>query len=81
MDMNRMTLKSQEALQSASALAIRRNHQGIDIEHVLAALIEQADGLAVPIIEQVGVAISAIKFRIGKALDRIPQVQFSGPAT
>ena len=33
MDMNRMTLKVQEALQAASALAMHRSHQGIDVEH------------------------------------------------
>ena len=64
MDMHRMTLKVQEALQSASALAMRRNHQGIDVEHVLAALLEQADGLTSPIIEQAGIAVSAAKASI-----------------
>ena len=80
MDMHRMTLKVQEALQSASALAMRRNHQGIDVEHVLAALLEQADGLTSPIIEQAGIAVSAAKASLVKALDRVPQVQVSGSA-
>lgn len=80
MDMNRMTLKVQEALTAASSIAIRRNHQGIDVEHVLLALLEEPDGLAAPIIEETGVAVSAVKAAIGKALDRIPQVQASGPA-
>ncbi len=80
MDMNRMTLKVQEALQAASSIAMRRNHQGIDVEHVLLALIEQPDGLAEPIIEQTGVAVSAVKAATEKALDKIPQVQASGPA-
>ncbi len=80
MDMHRMTLKVQEALQAASALAKGRNHQAIDVEHVLAALLEQADGLTAPIIEQTGVAVSAVKTSIEKALDQVPQVQVSGPA-
>ncbi len=45
MDMKRMTLKLQEALQAASAHAARRSHQGIDIEHLLLALMEQETGL------------------------------------
>ncbi|MEC4679834.1 MAG: Clp protease N-terminal domain-containing protein, partial [Nitrospirota bacterium] len=61
MDRNRMTLKVQEAIQAASSLAMRRNHQGIDVEHVLIALLEQPDGLAAPIFEQTGVAVSAVK--------------------
>ena len=80
MDMNRMTLKVQEALQAASSLAMSRNHQGIDVEHVLIALLDQADGLAAPILEQTGVAVSAVKAAAEKALERIPQVQVSGPA-
>ena len=80
MDMHRMTLKVQEALQAASGLAMRRNHQGIDVEHVLAALVEQGDGLAPPIIEQTGTALFAVKASIDKALDRVPRVQISGPA-
>ena len=46
MDINRFTEKSQEALQGAQALAVRRNHQGVDIEHVLAALLTEHEGLA-----------------------------------
>src|SRR4029450_7960882 len=45
-DVNRMTHKLQEALQQAGGLATRRNHQGIDVEHLLAALIDQDGGLA-----------------------------------
>ena len=49
MNPNEMTIKLQEALQAASGLAMRRNHQGIDVEHLLAALLEQADGSTIPI--------------------------------
>lgn len=80
MDVNRMTLKVQEAVESASSLARRRNHQGIDVEHLLMVLLEQPDGLAGPIIEQTGVAISAVKESAEKVLAKIPQVQVTGPA-
>ena len=59
MDMNRMTIKLQEALQAASAQAMRRGHQGIDAEHLLLALLEQEDGLALALLEQSGVSGSA----------------------
>ena len=78
MDMNRMTLKVQEALQAASAMAMRRNHQGIDVEHVLAALLEQPDGSAGPILEQAGVSVSAAKAKAEQRLAKIPQVQGAG---
>ena len=80
MDMNRMTLKVQEALQAASALAMRRNHQGIDVEHVLVALLEQPDGSAGPILEQSGVSGSAVKAKAEQRLSKIPQVRGTGAA-
>ena len=46
MDLNRLTEKSQEALRRAQALATRRNHQAVDVEHLLAALLEEPEGLA-----------------------------------
>lgn len=78
MDLNRMTLKLQEALQSASALAMRRNHQGIDVEHLLLALLEQSEGSARPILEQAGVSIAAVQQAAEQALRKIPQVQVGG---
>jgi ATP-dependent Clp protease ATP-binding subunit ClpB len=77
-DVNRMTHKVQEALQQAGALATRRNHQGIDVEHVLLALLEQADGVAPRLLEAAGVAPRALVDAAERELGRRPQV--SGPA-
>jgi len=60
MNPNEMTIKLQEALQAASGLAMRRNHQGIDVEHLLVALLEQADGSTIPILEQAGVSPKSV---------------------
>ena len=78
MDMNRMTVKLQEALQAASAQAMRRNHQGIDVEHVLLALLEQEGGLTGPLLEQAGVSQAAVRKAAEQALAKVPQVQGSG---
>ena len=80
MNPNEMTVKLQEALQSASGLAMRRNHQGIDVEHLLASLLEQADGLTVPILEQAGVSPKSVSNAVEQALQKIPQVKVSGAA-
>src|SRR5713101_1044663 len=77
-DVNRMTHKVQEALQSAGGLATRRNHQGIDAEHLLQALLEQPDGLAPNLLEAAGVAPRAVQEAVERELGRRPQV--SGPA-
>ena len=77
MDLNRFTEKSQEALRGAQALATRRNHQGVDVEHLLAALLEQPEGLAAALLAGAGIAPSAVRERVEQELNRIPQV--SGP--
>jgi ATP-dependent Clp protease ATP-binding subunit ClpB len=78
MDMNRMTIKLQEALQAASGVAMRRSHQGIDVEHLLVALLDQPDGLTTPILEQAGVSPAAIQKAAEKVLQKLPQVQVTG---
>ncbi len=79
MDINRLTEKSQEALRQAQALATRRNHQGVDVEHVLAALTESSDGVVPALINQAGVSLDALTAELEKSLKRMPQV--SGPAS
>ena len=81
MDMNRMTLKLQEALQAASTHAMRRSHQDIDVEHLLLALMEQEAGLSRPLFEQAGVSPTAVQKAAEAALDRLPQVQGPGTAS
>jgi len=78
MDMNRMTVKLQEALQTASAHAMRRSHQGVDTEHLLLALLEQEGGLASPLLEQAGVSVAAVRSAVEQALTKVPQVQGGG---
>ncbi|RMH34113.1 MAG: AAA family ATPase, partial [Nitrospirae bacterium] len=78
MDMNRMTIKLQEALQAASGIAMRRNHQGVDVEHLLLALLDQADGMTPPILEHAGVSLTAVRNAAEQALKKIPQVQTPG---
>jgi ATP-dependent Clp protease ATP-binding subunit ClpB len=78
MDLNRMTVKLQEALQAASAHAMRRSHQGIDVEHLLLALLEQQGGIGPSLLEAAGVSAAAAKQAAEQALSKLPQVQGSG---
>ncbi|SLM48847.1 protein disaggregation chaperone [Nitrospira japonica] len=75
MDMNRATVKLQEALQSASAQAMKRNHQGMEVEHLLLALLEQDGGIVPTLCEQAGVSVQAVKQAAEQALSKMPQVQ------
>ncbi len=81
MDLNRLTEKLQEAFHGAQALATRRNHQGVDVEHVLAALVEQQEGLAVALLAAAGIAPSAVREGIEQELHKIPQVSGPGMST
>jgi ATP-dependent Clp protease ATP-binding subunit ClpB len=60
-DVNRMTAKVQEALQQAGGIAARRNHQGIDVEHLLLAFLAQENGVAPTLLEAAGLAPRAVQ--------------------
>ncbi|HLN86877.1 MAG TPA: AAA family ATPase, partial [Candidatus Limnocylindrales bacterium] len=77
MDLNRLTEQSQEALRRAQELAVRRNHQGIDAAHLLAALLEEKEGLAAGCFAAAGIAPSAVRERVEQQLNAMSQV--SGP--
>jgi ATP-dependent Clp protease ATP-binding subunit ClpB len=74
MDINRFTEKSQAALQGAQALAERRGHQGVDVEHLAAALLAEPDGLAPAILSAAGVSVANARQAIDRELEKLPQV-------
>ena len=75
---DRLTLKSQEALQKSQAIAEKYNHQQIDAEHLLYALIEQVDGSVVPILKKLGADPKSIQQELEDALNKIPQITGGG---
>ena len=75
MKLDRLTLKAQEALQSAQAIARRRDHQQVDVEHVLAALLEQTDGIVLPVLRKIGANVELLRSRLDEALAKLPKVQ------
>src|SRR6266481_4350972 len=81
-DLNQLTHKVQEALQEAGGIATRRNHQGIDVEHLLLALFQQEGGIAASLVEAAGVAPRAVVDALERELARRPQVTgaASGPS-
>jgi ATP-dependent Clp protease ATP-binding subunit ClpB len=74
MRLEKLTTKSQEALQQAQALADKRNHQAIDVEHLLFALMGQKEGVVLSLLQKLGVPLGTVTDRLQKALDRMPQV-------
>ncbi len=78
MDMNRATIKLQEALQTASSHAMRRSHQGMEVEHLLLALLDQEGGIVPPLCEQAGISVPAVRQAAEQTLAKLPQVQGAG---
>jgi ATP-dependent Clp protease ATP-binding subunit ClpB len=78
MQIEKFTLKAQEALQEAKAVAERKNHQQIDVEHLLSSLLEQKEGIAIPILQKLGANIDLIVSQLEDELNRIPKVTGGG---
>ena len=53
----KMTVKAQEALQSAQEVAARHENQQIEPVHLLAALVAQPDGVVSPLLARLGFAV------------------------
>lgn len=77
MDPNRLTQKCQEAMHDAQSMAVRRGHQETDVEHLLAALVDQPEGLLPRLLNKMDVPADALRAELARELERRPQV--SGP--
>jgi ATP-dependent Clp protease ATP-binding subunit ClpB len=71
---DKLTVKAQEALQAADSLAHKRHHAHIDVEHLLAALLEQRDGVIVPLLERLGADPGELAGAVDRALQGLPKV-------
>ncbi|MCC7203864.1 MAG: ATP-dependent chaperone ClpB, partial [Phycisphaeraceae bacterium] len=77
MDLNRLTLKSQEALRAAQSIATERGHQQVDVEHLLLALVNQEEGLVPRLLARMDVPAEQVDEALRAELDKQPSV--SGP--
>jgi len=78
MNIDKFTLKAQEALQEAKSIAERKHHQQIDVEHLLLALLGQKEGIVIPILQKLGSNPDLIVSQVENELNRIPQVTGKG---
>ncbi len=74
MRMDKLTSTFQMALQEAQSLAVGRDHQMMEPEHVLAALLDQEGGATLALLNKAGVKTNQLRSQLGQALDRLPQV-------
>jgi ATP-dependent Clp protease ATP-binding subunit ClpB len=73
MRLDRFTIKAQEALAEAQNLARNQGHPEITPEHLLAALLDQQEGVVAPALRKIGADPAALKAETLRALDRLPR--------
>src|SRR3954467_14813309 len=74
MQPDRFTVKSQEAVAAAQRLAAERRNPEVAPAHLLLALLDQEDGLVVPVLQKVGADVPSIRARTLEAVDALPEL-------
>jgi ATP-dependent Clp protease ATP-binding subunit ClpB len=74
----KLTVKAQEALQDAHEIAARHENQEIMPLHLLAALVNQADGVVPPLLARLGVRKEMLSNEIEREIGRLPKVHGGG---
>ena len=75
MRLDKFTLRAQEAIQSAIELAERNQNQQVEPEHLLAAMLEQPEGIVRPILGKLGVNVQVVLNDVQAAIARFPRVE------
>ncbi|NFG63433.1 ATP-dependent chaperone ClpB [Clostridium sp. CMCC3677] len=78
MNIEKMTLRVQQALSDANIIAVKYNHQQIDVIHVFSALVNQEDGLVPNIFTKMGIQVKSLKDNLNKIIDSMPKVLGEG---
>ena len=72
---DKLTLKGQEALQSAQSHAQEKGNPQVTPEHLLWALMEQKEGVVLPILQKLGVNLQTIARELANLVAKLPKVQ------
>jgi len=75
MDLSRYTEKAQQALFGAQNEAEKRQHQQVEPEHLLLALLDQTDGVVPRIVERLGINLAQLRDSVDSALRAFPRLQ------
>ena len=78
MRMDKLTSKFQLAIQDAQSLALGRDNQFVEPDHLMLALLDQQGSGVRPLLAQAGVNVNGLRSALGKAVESLPQVQGSG---
>jgi ATP-dependent Clp protease ATP-binding subunit ClpB len=75
MRLDKFTLRGQEAIQAGIELAERNQHQQVEPEHILCAMLDQPEGIVRPLLGKLGANVQVIKNDCDAAVARFPRVQ------
>ncbi len=78
MNFQKFTIKSQEAVQNAQEIAASYSNQSIEPEHLFASLIQDAEGIIVPIFQKIGANVNYLKIKISEVIEKLPKVSGAG---
>ncbi len=78
MRLDKLTIKSQEALQEAQNIAQENEQQEVAVEHLLLALVRQEGGIVPPILERIGARPPLIRAQLEEAIKKAPKVYGAG---
>ncbi|MBN2467249.1 MAG: ATP-dependent chaperone ClpB [Deltaproteobacteria bacterium] len=76
--LDKFTIKAQEAIVEAHTLAKQYDHQQVEPEHLLLALVDQPEGLTAPVLKKLGADPAVMRGHLQAALTKIPKVYGSG---
>jgi ATP-dependent Clp protease ATP-binding subunit ClpB len=74
----KLTVKAQESLQGAASFAAENGNPEVLPLHLLAALLEDREGVVIPVLEKVGVPVEQLLHGVNTAIERLPKVQGGG---
>jgi ATP-dependent Clp protease ATP-binding subunit ClpB len=75
---DKLTVKSQEAVQAASGYAVENGNPEVLPLHLMAALLEDREGVVIPVLEKVGVPVEQLLSGVNSAIAKLPKVQGGG---
>ena len=78
MQFDKLTMKSQEALQAAQSLADQHGHQELQPEHLLKVLFAEKEGVIAPTLQKMGVSREALAAEMEALLHKLPKVSGAG---
>ena len=74
MNLERFTIKAQEALEEARSLAQSKGHPQVDTLHLLSALLVQEGGIVPPLLQRLGIDLAGLQGAVARELSRLPKM-------